>query len=203
GGWRVAPEEAAAMSKRKIHEGLPLPAFLRPQPAQGVVLDVDHVSKHFGGIRAVNDAALSVGAGEIHALIGPNGAGKTTLFNLVSRLHVPDKGAIRLNGRDVSGVPAHRICRQGLARSFQITSLFQNLNVYENLRLSVRATHAGAFNAWRDVDDESAVQTEAAELIKFLGLEGIESIPSGELSYGGPRLPAPPRARPAETPPPR
>src|SRR5262249_49715401 len=113
--WRGAPEEAAAMSKRKIHEGLPLPAFPRPQPAQGVVLDVDHVSKHFGGIRAVNDAALSVGAGEIHALIGPNGAGKTTLFNLVSRLHVPDKGAIRLNGRDVSGVPAHRICRQGLA----------------------------------------------------------------------------------------
>jgi branched-chain amino acid transport system ATP-binding protein len=188
GHWRVTPEEAAAMSKRKIYQGLPLPAFLQPEAAQGVVLDVDTVSKHFGGIRAVTDAALTVSAGEIHALIGPNGAGKTTLFNLVSRLHAPDKGAIRLNGRDVSGVPAHRICRQGLARSFQITSLFQRLSVYENLRLSVQATHAGAFNAWRDIDTDAAVHAETADLIKFLGLEGIEAISSGELSYGGQRL---------------
>ena len=187
-GWRVLPEEAAAMSKRRIYEGLPLPAFLQPKAAQGVVLDVDTVSKHFGGIRAVADAALTVSAGEIHALIGPNGAGKTTLFNLVSRLYAPDKGAIRLHGRDLAGVSAHRICRQGLARSFQITSLFQNLSVYENLRLSVQATHAGAFNAWRDVDHDAAVHAETADLIKFLGLEGIESIPSGELSYGGQRL---------------
>jgi ABC-type branched-subunit amino acid transport system ATPase component/ABC-type branched-subunit amino acid transport system permease subunit len=188
GRWRAAPEQDAAMSRRKIYEGLPLPAFLRPPPAQGVVLDVDHVSKQFGGIHAVTDAVLTVGAGEIHALIGPNGAGKTTLFNLVSRLHATDKGTIRLNGRDASGVPAHRICRQGLARSFQITSLFQSLSVYENLRLSVQATHAGAFNAWRDVDDQAAVRAETAELIKFLGLEGIEIISSGELSYGGQRL---------------
>ena len=187
-GWRVLPEEAAAMSKRRIYEGLPLPAFLQPKAAQGVVLDVDTVSKHFGGIRAVADAALTVSAGEIHALIGPNGAGKTTLFNLVSRLYAPDKGAIRLHGRDLAGVSAHRICRQGLARSFQITSLFQNLSVYENLRLSMQATHAGAFNAWRDVDHDAAVHAETADLIKFLGLEGIESIPSGELSYGGQRL---------------
>jgi branched-chain amino acid transport system ATP-binding protein len=188
GRWRVAPEQAAAMSKRKIYEGLPLPAFLQPEAAQGVVLAVDNVSKNFGGIRAVTDAALTVSAGEIHALIGPNGAGKTTLFNLVSRLHAPDKGAIRLNGRDVSGVPAHRICRQGLARSFQITSLFQNLSVYENLRLSVQATHASAFSAWRNIDTDAAVHAETADLIKYLGLEGIESIPSGELSYGGQRL---------------
>ena len=187
-GWRVLPEEAAAMSKRRIYEGLPLPAFLQPKAAQGVVLDVDTVSKHFGGIRAVADAALTVSAGEIHALIGPNGAGKTTLFNLVSRLYAPDKGVIRLHGRDLAGVSAHRICRQGLARSFQITSLFQNLSVYENLRLSMQATHAGAFNAWRDVDHDAAVHAETADLIKFLGLEGIESIPSGELSYGGQRL---------------
>src|SRR3569832_862775 len=86
GIWTVAlrrlrppPEEAAAMSKRKIYDGLPLPAFLRPQGLQGTVLQVDGVSKHFGGIRAVANAGLSIGAGEIHALIGPNGAGKTTL----------------------------------------------------------------------------------------------------------------------------
>src|SRR5215467_11300725 len=95
--WRPAPEEAAAMSKRKIYEGLPLPAFLRPVAPEGTVLDVVDVSKHFGGIRAVSNASLQLCAGEIHALIGPNGAGKTTLFNLVSSLFRPDRGAIRLN----------------------------------------------------------------------------------------------------------
>ena len=90
--WRPLPEEAAAMSKRKIYEGLPLPAFLRPQTLQGKVLEVENVSKHFGGIRAVDGASLTIGAGEIHALIGPNGAGKTTLFNLVSGLYTPDRG---------------------------------------------------------------------------------------------------------------
>ncbi|RPH58186.1 MAG: ATP-binding cassette domain-containing protein, partial [Burkholderiales bacterium] len=83
--WKPPPEESAAMSRRKIYEGLPLPDFLRPAPWQGEMpLEVERVSKHFGGIRAVENAHLSVHAGEVHALIGPNGAGKTTLFNLVS-----------------------------------------------------------------------------------------------------------------------
>src|SRR5450631_3654302 len=117
--WRVVPEEEAAMSKRKIYEGLPLPAFLAPQSRQGTVLEVDAVSKHFGGIRAVTSASLKVDAGEIHALIGPNGAGKTTLFNLVSGLYTPDGGTVRLNGREIQGVQTHTICHRGLARSFQ------------------------------------------------------------------------------------
>ena len=75
------------MSRRKIYEGLPLPAFLMPEGLKGTVLEVTGVSKSFGGIRAVTNASLQIGAGEIHALIGPNGAGKTTLFNLVSGLY--------------------------------------------------------------------------------------------------------------------
>ena len=101
--WRPAPEEAAAMSKRKIYEGLPLPAFLRPEGLKGTVLEVEGVSKHFGGIRAVANASLAVGAGQIHALIGPNGAGKTTLFNLVSGLYTAEHGTISLNGQRHSG----------------------------------------------------------------------------------------------------
>ena len=89
--WWPAPEEAAAMSKRKIYDGLPLPAFLLPKGLAGTVLEVRGVSKTFGGIRAVTNASLQVGAGEIHALIGPNGAGKTTLFNLVSGLFPTDR----------------------------------------------------------------------------------------------------------------
>ena len=89
--WRPLPEEAAAMSKRKIYEGLPPPAFLLPHRATGTVLEVEAVSKHFDGIRAVTDASLTIGATEIHALIGPNGAGKTTLFNLISGLYPPHR----------------------------------------------------------------------------------------------------------------
>jgi ABC-type branched-subunit amino acid transport system ATPase component/ABC-type branched-subunit amino acid transport system permease subunit len=186
--WWPVPEEAAAMSKRRIYEGLALPAFLLPQGMQGVVLEVDGVSKKFGGIQAVTNASLQIGAGEIHALIGPNGAGKTTLFNLVSGLFPPDSGTIRLNGRDIHDVPSHLICHHGLARSFQITNLFRGLSVYENLRLSLQSQHAMRFNIWRDIDSYPEVHAETAELAKFLGLEGIEEIEGGELSYGGQRL---------------
>jgi branched-chain amino acid transport system ATP-binding protein len=186
--WWPPPEEAAAMSKRKIYEGLPLPAFLLPKRLDGIVLEVRGVSKTFGGIRAVTDASLQVGAGEIHALIGPNGAGKTTLFNLVSGLYPTDGGTIRLNGREIQGVASEAICHQGLARSFQITNLFKGLSIYENLRLSLQAQNAGRFNLWRDIDDYTSIHAETAELIKFLGLEGIETIEGGELSYGGQRL---------------
>jgi ABC-type branched-subunit amino acid transport system ATPase component/ABC-type branched-subunit amino acid transport system permease subunit len=186
--WRPLPEETAAMSRRKIYEGLPLPAFLRPKSLEGRVLEVGEVSKHFGGIRAVTKASLTVDAGQIHALIGPNGAGKTTLFNLVSGLYVPDTGTVRLNGRDIGGMTSDTICHQGLARSFQITNLFRGLTIYENLRLSLQAQHKMRFNIWRDIDSYSEVHAETAELTKFLGLEGIEEIKGGDLSYGGQRL---------------
>jgi branched-chain amino acid transport system ATP-binding protein/branched-chain amino acid transport system permease protein len=186
--WRPPPEEAAAMSQRRIYEGLPLPGFLMPKGLQGTVLQVDGISKQFGGIRAVTNAGLSIGAGEIHALIGPNGAGKTTLFNLISGLFAPDQGTVRLNGREIQGVPSDRICHQGLARSFQITNLFRGLSIYENLRLSLQAQSPMRFNIWRDIDSYGAIHSETAELIKFLGLEGIEHIEGGELSYGGQRL---------------
>jgi ABC-type branched-subunit amino acid transport system ATPase component/ABC-type branched-subunit amino acid transport system permease subunit len=185
---RPPPEEAAAMSKRKIYEGLPLPGFLRPPPQDGMVLEVAGVSKRFGGIRAVSDASLSVTAGEIHALIGPNGAGKTSLFDLVSGLYPPDGGHVRLRGRDIHALPPHQICQKGIARSFQITKLFGKLTIYENLRLSLQAKRAGRFNIWRDIDADLQVHTETAELIRFLGLEGIETIQGGDLSYGGQRL---------------
>jgi len=186
--WWPAPEEAAAMSKRRIYEGLPLPAFLMPQSLEGRVLEIDGVAKSFGGIRAVSGACLQVGAGEIHALIGPNGAGKTTLFNLTSGLFPTDSGTIRLNGREIQGVPSDLICHRGLARSFQITNLFRGLSVYENLRLSLQARHPMRFNLWRDIDSYADIHAETAELVRFLGLEGIEEIESGELSYGGQRL---------------
>jgi ABC-type branched-subunit amino acid transport system ATPase component/ABC-type branched-subunit amino acid transport system permease subunit len=186
--WRPAPEEAAAMSKGKIYDGLELPGFLRPQGTQGTVLTVDTVSKHFEGIRAVIDASLTVSAGEIHALIGPNGAGKTTVFNLVSGLYEPNSGSVRLYDREIQGLTPFQICNKGLARSFQITNLFRGLSIYENLRLSLQAHHPARFNAWNDIDSYADVHAETAELIRYLGLEGIEGMEAGEMSYGGQRL---------------
>jgi branched-chain amino acid transport system ATP-binding protein/branched-chain amino acid transport system permease protein len=185
---RPAPETAAAMGQRRIYEGLPLPAFLSPKGLTGKVLEVNGVSKHFGGICAVAGANLKLGAGEIHALIGPNGAGKTTLFNLVSGLFPADSGSIRLNGQEIQGVPSEQICHRGLARSFQITNLFRGLSIYENLRLSLQARSHVRFNIWRDIDSFPDIHAETAELVKFLGLEGIEHVEGGELSYGGQRL---------------
>ena len=186
--WKPAPEVGAAMSQRKIYEGLALPAFLRPPAQQGLVLEVDTIAKRFGGIHAVESASLKLHAGEIHALIGPNGAGKTTTFNLVSGMFPPSSGTVRLNGREIQGLQPHQICQQGLARSFQITNLFRGLSIYENLRLSLQARHPARFNMWRDIDHYPEVHAETAELMKFLGLQGIDEIEGGALSYGGQRL---------------
>jgi branched-chain amino acid transport system ATP-binding protein len=186
--WRPLAEETAAMSRRRIYEGLTLPEFLRPALHQGPVLEVAAVRKHFGGIQAVRDVDLQVHGGQIHALIGPNGAGKTTLFNLISGMFTPDRGSVRLNGQAIGGLPAHRISGLGLARSFQITNLFEGLSIYENLRLSMQAQHSARFNAWCDIDGYPEIHAQTAELTKFLGLEGIENIKAGDLSYGGQRL---------------
>jgi branched-chain amino acid transport system ATP-binding protein len=186
--WRPAAETGAAMSARKIYEGLPLPGFLRPAPRQGVVLEVKDIDRNFGGIKAVSNAHLTLEAGQVHALIGPNGAGKTTTFNLISGMFPPSRGTVRLAGREIQGLPPQDICHQGLARSFQITNLFKGLSIYENLRLSLQARHPARFNIWRDVDSYPGIHAETAELMKFLGLQGIEETLGGDLSYGGQRL---------------
>ena len=103
-------------------------------------------------------------------------------------MFVPDGGTVRLNGTAIHGLPPHRICQQGLARSFQITNLYKGLSIYENLRLSLQARHPARFNAWRDIDHFPAIHADTTELMKFLGLEGIEETLGGDLSYGGQRL---------------
>ena len=185
---RPPPTDGAAMSKRKIYEGLPLPDFLRPARREGAVLEASDVGMRFGGIQAVRGANLAVQAGQIHALIGPNGAGKTTTFNLISGMFPPSTGTVKLHGELIHHLPPDRICQQGLARSFQITNLFKGLTIQENLRLSVQARHPARFNFWRDVDSFPSVQAETAELMKFLGLEGMEQVGGADLSYGGQRL---------------
>lgn len=188
GVLRPLPMDSAAMSKRKIYEGLPLPRFLHPDGARGDVLQVRDLNVRFGGIHAVQDVNLTVRSGEIHALIGPNGAGKTSTFNLISGMFMPTSGRVLLHGREIQNEHAQAICRMGLTRSFQITNLFKGLTIYENLRLSLQSCSPGRFNLWRDSDDYARVHAETTELMRFLGLEGMEEVRGDQLSYGGQRL---------------
>lgn len=186
--YRAQRDLAAAMSQRKIYQGLALPDFLRPTAPGGEVLRASALHKRFGGIHAVQQADLLLQSGQIHALIGPNGAGKTSTFNLICGLFAPDSGKVLLRGQAIEGLAPHQICERGLARSFQITNLFKGLSVHENLRLALQARDPGRFNLWRDAGQNATVNAETAQLMQFLGLQGTEEVPGGDLSYGGQRL---------------
>jgi branched-chain amino acid transport system ATP-binding protein len=137
-----------------------------------MLLEVDGVSKRFGGLTAVSRVSLGVEAGDIVGLIGPNGAGKTTLFHLLSGFHAPTEGAIRFKGASVIGVKPHEICRRGLARTFQIVQPFVNLTALENVMV-------GAFNR---TDDVMAARGRAGEVLDFVGLAAKRDTPARALT---------------------
>ncbi|WP_407528925.1 branched-chain amino acid ABC transporter ATP-binding protein/permease [Methylobacterium oryzisoli] len=186
---RPAATEDAAMAGRRAGAPENLPAFLRPDaPVPGAILAANGISKRFGGIKAVEDVTIAVRDRTLHALIGPNGAGKTTAFNLISGMFKPDTGTVTLEERPVAGLSPERICQAGLGRSFQITNLFPALSVEENIRLAVQGRHPGRFHPWRDARSEPAVAAETTEILRWLGLAGLERAEAGSLSYGGQRL---------------
>jgi branched-chain amino acid transport system ATP-binding protein len=186
--FRRKAEEAAAMASRKV-EDLPLPDFLKPaEQSDGALLEARGVVKHFGGIKAVQGLDIAVRDRTLHALIGPNGAGKTTAFNLLSGMYVPDEGTITLAGRSIAGMAPEKICRAGIGRSFQITNLFPALSVEENIRLAVQARHPARFNLFRQAHAIEDINRETTELMRYLGVAGIERAEAGSLSYGGQRL---------------
>ena len=136
------------------------------------LLEVDAVTKRFGGLTAVSRFSLTVGAGEIVGLIGPNGAGKTTVFHLLSGFYAPSAGTIRLKGVSVVGAKPHAICRRGLARTFQIVQPFVNLSALENVMV-------GAFNRTGDV---MAARQRALEVLDFVGLGARRDVLARELT---------------------
>jgi len=137
-----------------------------------MLLEVDGVTKRFGGLTAVSRFSLSVGAGEIVGLIGPNGAGKTTVFHLISGFEPPTEGAIRFKGVSIVGAKPHAICRRGLARTFQIVQPFVNLTTLENVMV-------GAFNC---TDEVGTARQRAVEVLDFVGLGGRRNVAARELT---------------------
>jgi branched-chain amino acid transport system ATP-binding protein len=148
------------------------------------VLELKKVSKRFGGVVATDEVTLDVAQGEVHALIGPNGAGKTTLIGQISGSLGVDSGEIRFLGEDVTRARQHQRVRAGLARSYQITSIFKRFSVLDNLSLAVQARSGSSFSFWRPVASESALFDQARAIAAQVGLaEKLESL-AATLAHG-------------------
>jgi branched-chain amino acid transport system ATP-binding protein len=149
------------------------------------ILVTRNLGLDIGGAHIVADVSLEVRAGELVGIIGPNGAGKTTLFNLLSGLMRPTAGSVELKGRDITGEPPFRRTRAGIGRTFQVSSVFAQLSVLENVRLAADAEMGDTMKIWRRA---ASVGTERAELaLERVGLASRSSWPAGMLSQGDKR----------------
>jgi len=170
---RPAAETGAAMDNRKIHAGMALPDFLRPDGSSGAVLEIKNIDKRFGGIRAVNSVSLTVLAGQVHALIGPNGAGKTTLVNVLTGFQPPTSGGVMLDGVATSAMSAHQVRRRGVARTFQSGRLFRDLSVLDNLAVTAVGLGLGRREA----------AAKAAAMLEWIGIGALAEHGAGALPY--------------------
>jgi ABC-type branched-subunit amino acid transport system ATPase component/ABC-type branched-subunit amino acid transport system permease subunit len=179
---------AAAEDQEAVHlpDVVPLPVPTK-QAVNGrpVVLEVQHLSKRFGGLVAVNDVSIAVRQGSIHAIIGPNGAGKSTLFNLITGLHKPDSGRVLLGEHDVTGKPAWQLVKRGVGRSFQQTNLFWSLPSMMNVKVAGSAVHGDALKPFGR--HSKRVTVRGQELLKRVGLQTFADAAANELSHGDQR----------------
>jgi branched-chain amino acid transport system ATP-binding protein len=151
------------------------------------LLQVKNVSKHFGSLVAVSDVSMTVEPGELRAVIGPNGAGKTTFFNLITGFFRPTSGNIIFNGEDITGLlPARRVWR-GVARTFQITEVFPELTVHENLRIPVEVASGFRLQPWLSRENDAKIRARVGELLEMGGLTDKAARLVGELAHGDQR----------------
>lgn len=149
-----------------------------------IALNVQSLSKMFGGLRATHNVSLEIEQGERRAIIGPNGAGKTTLFHLISGFLFPSSGRVSLFGRDVTRMHAHQRAALGMARTFQVTNLFQRLTLFENILLGVQAIKSARFCFYRRAKSFGAITHEVEGLLKEWSLWEKRNAVLKELSYG-------------------
>ncbi len=146
-------------------------------------IELRDLRKSFGRTPIINGISLEIGRGERHAIIGPNGAGKSTLFNLISGRFAPSSGSVLLGGEDVTGLKPFQINRKGLSRSFQVTNIFHNLSVYENIRCGVLWGAGHKYSFWHRVGALRKVRQRAEEVMERIGLAARRAVPAGTLSY--------------------
>ena len=148
------------------------------------ILQVKDVYKDFSGLKVLMGVTFTVKANEKHAIIGPNGAGKTTLFNIISGKYRPSSGSILFRENEVGGLSPYVLNHLGMCRSFQITNIFQNLTVFENVCAGVRS-HAGLrYHLFKTLDRQSKMIARAEQIIEQVGLSEVKQRPAHELSYG-------------------
>jgi branched-chain amino acid transport system ATP-binding protein len=152
--------------------------------AGDAILETRDLAKDFKGFLAVDGVSLSVRRGEIHALIGPNGAGKTTFFNLLTKFVQPSAGSIHFQGIDITGEKPADIAARGIVRSFQISAVFPNLTVLENVRIALQRTLGISFYFWRAPKSLRALNGRASELLAQVGLEAWAGTLASDLAYG-------------------
>ena len=148
------------------------------------ILEVRNLVKKFGGLVATNRASFTVEEGEVHALIGPNGAGKTTLIHQLSGGLAADEGEMQFAGEDIFWMPMDLRVRRGLARSYQITSIFAKLTVLDNVALAVQARSGSSFRFWRAAVSETAMFEEAYAVLEQVGLQDKAGVLAGSLAHG-------------------
>jgi branched-chain amino acid transport system ATP-binding protein len=151
------------------------------------VLEVKNVSKRFGNLVAVRDVSLTVESGELRAVIGPNGAGKTTFFNLVSGFFAPSSGSILLHGRDITGVSPNQRVGLGMARTFQITEIFPELTVFENVRIATEVAAGYRLRPWLNRTAKAELHRRVEETLTLAGLSAKAYRLAGELAHGDQR----------------
>ena len=147
------------------------------------VIELRDVHKSFGTTKIIHGVNLAIGAGERHAIIGPNGAGKSTLYNLISGRFPLSAGKVLLNGEDITGLKPHEINRRGLSRSFQVTNIFHNLSVYENIRCGVLWSAGCGYSFWHRVGGLAEVRRRADETMERVGLARRRDVLAGTLTY--------------------
>ena len=146
-------------------------------------IELRDVHKSFGKTKIINGVSLAIGMGERHAIIGPNGAGKSTLYNLISGRYEVSSGNILLNGEDITGLRPFEINRKGLSRSFQVTNIFHNMSVYENIRCGVLWAAGYRYSFWHRVGGLRDVAQRAEEIMEKIGLARRRSVLAGTLTY--------------------
>lgn len=147
-------------------------------------LETQKLTKEFRGFRAVNEVDLHVAEGDVHALVGPNGAGKTTLFNMLTGFLKPTRGRVQFFGQDITNLAPEQIAQRGVARSFQITSLFEQVTVLEHVALALQSSTSLGYRFWTSEQVLQRFRDRAMSLLEQVNLDQLANVPAGSLPYG-------------------